>query len=137
LRQSRSDKRKRDISAIVISAVRAFEPVGCSLLRDWIEVSGPARNCAPCADIAIVHFAAVLGAKLIDRGCFYAFWPEYYALTGYASTGGWRGQQNLPEGCRRALEGGDGEGGVIHPFKAAAAPTPGKVPASHLYFSSR
>jgi len=38
---------------------------------------GQAR-CAPCADIAFAHFAALLGARLEQRACFYAFWPQYY-----------------------------------------------------------
>ena len=85
----------------------------------------------------MVHFATVLGAVLIDQDCFYAFWPEYYAFTGYSSTGGWKAQQNLPEGCRRALEdSGEGEEDAMHSLKTAAAPSSCKVPASNLYFSS-
>jgi hypothetical protein len=66
--------------------VKEFAPKSCQLTREWLEFTGPKAKCTPCADIALAHFAQVLSAKLIEKPCFFAFWPEYYSLAGYKVT---------------------------------------------------
>ncbi|EKX48148.1 hypothetical protein GUITHDRAFT_106224 [Guillardia theta CCMP2712] len=48
------------------------------LLRSWMEKDGPRFRCTPCADVAFVHFSRILQGKMVERPCFYAFWPQYY-----------------------------------------------------------
>ena len=56
----------------------ALAPRAPSLLRDWLEVTGPRQRCTPCADIFFVHASRLLRAEMIQRPAFYAFWPQYY-----------------------------------------------------------
>jgi hypothetical protein len=56
----------------------ALAPRAPSLLRDWLEVTGPRQRCTPCADLFFVHASRLLRAEMIQRPAFYAFWPQYY-----------------------------------------------------------
>jgi hypothetical protein len=84
----------------------ALAPEAPALLRRWIERDGAAARCAPCADLAFAHFAALLGARVEQRPCFYAFWPQYYLAAqpeGAPGEIGWRaGAGELPARCAEA-----------------------------------
>ncbi|KAJ1492649.1 hypothetical protein T484DRAFT_1930827 [Baffinella frigidus] len=86
--------------------VTAFAPVAPALLRRWLERDGAQARCAPCADIAFAHFAELLGARLEQRPCFYAFWPQYYVAQHPGGAPGeiaWRaGAGGLPARCAAA-----------------------------------
>ena len=56
----------------------ALAPRAPSLLREWMEWTGPRLRCTPCADIFFVHTSRLLQAEMIQRPSFYAFWPQYY-----------------------------------------------------------
>lgn len=100
---------------VCVFAVRALVPEAYALTREWIEVSGPRQGCTPCADIAFMHFASVLGASVVQKECFFAFWPQYYSLSGYQEMGGWaealRALPNevAPPSCQhvRPFQGGE------------------------------
>ncbi len=49
------------------------------MAREWLETRGSRHACAPCADIFFADAAQRLGATVVQRAGFYAFWPHYYA----------------------------------------------------------
>jgi hypothetical protein len=58
--------------------VEALAPRAPQLLRAWLEVDGARYRCTPCADIFFVHTSRILGAQVIERPSFFAYWPHYY-----------------------------------------------------------
>ena len=69
----------------------AMAEQGEALARGWFEdVGGREYGCVPCADLFFVYAARHLGATILQRPGFYAFWPHYYpphrAVAGLWST---------------------------------------------------
>ncbi len=71
---------------------------GERMAREWLEARGSRHACAPCADVFFADAAQRLGARMVQRAGFYAFWPHYYAAVDAA--------RGLAKGARRGTDAG-------------------------------